>query len=466
MSKHDPEACLNYSAAHLGRFLAANRLDPVALCEAVYARITAYADPSLFLTLTQERARREAEASAKRLKNGAARGPLDGVPIGWKDLFDMKETRTTAGSALRLAAPRALKDAQAVVNLSAAGMVSIGKLNLSEFAYSGLGLNLHFGTPRNPCDPKIDRIPGGSSSGSAVAIAAGLLPCTIGSDTGGSVRVPAALNGVIGFKTSENRIPKQGCFPLSHTLDTIGPLARSAEDCLLLETALRGAHAAPLQEAELNGVTVILAPNLSMEDVEPAVAAHYERSLSQLSAAGARLITLEMPIIDKMQMVTEKFGSMTAVEAYQIHHDQIENPNLVAQIDPRIVTRILGGRKMTGRDVIEIQQAREKLVAEMAMILAQRTLLVMPTCAHTAPEIAALDADADLYHQVNLKTLRNTMIGNFFGLCGWALPNGVDAKGLPTSIMILAAGGTDSWLLSLGPILQKVLTEESEKTLP
>ena len=228
------------SAAEIGRLIAKGDLDPVEVAEFFLDRIERDRDNPSFILVTRKRALEEAEASRKRHREGRAAGPLDGVPIAWKDLVDMAGERTTAGSALYADSPPKERDAPIVANLAAAGMVALGKTNLSEFAFSALGLNPHFGTPRNPRDPATPRIAGGSSSGAAVAVAGGLAPCAIGSDTGGSIRAPASFCGIVGFKTSEGRIDKQGVFPLSRTLDTIGPMAHTVEDCVLIDMALRG----------------------------------------------------------------------------------------------------------------------------------------------------------------------------------------------------------------------------------
>jgi aspartyl-tRNA(Asn)/glutamyl-tRNA(Gln) amidotransferase subunit A len=276
------------SAAAIGRLIAAGTVDAVAVAEHFLERIEAHADKAVFIKVLRERALTEAKASAKRHREGRSLGPLDGVPLSWKDLYDMKGETTTAGSEVFRHAPPAKEDAAVVANLTAAGMVALGKVNLSEFAYSGLGLNPHYGTPRNPRGGTQHRAPGGSSSGSGVSIAAGLAPCSIGSDTGGSVRVPAALNGVTGYKSSEGRISKAGVFPLSETLDTVGPLARSVEDCVLLDMALRGAVTTEVRRASLADLSLVVATNLVFDGADDAVAANFDTALSRLSAAGVR----------------------------------------------------------------------------------------------------------------------------------------------------------------------------------
>lgn len=444
-------------AAALGRFFLAGRLDPVACLEDCLERIARAPCGPVFLEVTEARARREAEAAWRRYREGSPLGPLDGVPVAWKDLFDLAGSRTTAASALYREAPAKTRDAPAVAHLAAAGMVALGKVNLSEFAYSGLGLNPHFGTPLNPhggAGPQA-RAPGGSSSGSGVAVAAGLAPCSIGSDTGGSVRVPAAFNGVVGFKSSEGRIDKSGVFPLSETLDTVGPLARSVEDCVLLDMALRGAVTSGVRPADPAELRLVVPTNLVLEGCEAAVIANFWTVLERLAAAGARVSECRLAVLDAAQDVTLKHGSLTAAEAY-LHHRAIVDGVDAARIDRRVLARLLGGRKMSAADLLSIQQARRAGRAALAEALGD-ALLVMPTVPHVAPLIAPLEADDAQFHAVNLKTLRNTALGNFLGTCGLALPSGQDASGLPTGILFSGLSGEDEKLLSAGLAIERIL---------
>ena len=277
------------SAAEIGRLIRLGRLDPVEAAEFFLGRIERDRDNPSFILVTRERALKEAEASRTRHREGRAAGPLDGVPIAWKDLVDMAGERTTAGSALYADSAPKERDAPIVANLAAAGMVALGKTNLSEFAFSALGLNPHFGTPRNPRDPATPRVAGGSSSGAAVAVAGGLSPCAIGSDTGGSIRAPASFCGIVGFKTSEGRIDKHGVFPLSRTLDTIGPMAHTVEDCVLIDMALRGQSSTPVRPINLGGVEFVVPDKSGIDDVQPEVAANLETTMKRLAAAGAKV---------------------------------------------------------------------------------------------------------------------------------------------------------------------------------
>ncbi len=435
------------SAAAIGRLIANGSLDPVEVAEFFLDRIERdRANPS-FLRVTRERALKEAAASRKRHHEGRPAGPLDGVPVAWKDLVDMAGERTTAGSALFAEAPPKQNDAPIVANLSAACLVALGKTNLSEFAFSALGLNPHFGTPRNPRDPATPRIAGGSSSGSAVAVAAGLAPCAIGSDTGGSIRAPAAFCGIVGFKTSEGRIDKRGVFPLSRTLDTIGPLARTVEDCALIDMALRGQSGAPVRPLEVSGVAFVVPDKSGIDDVDAAVAANLETVIKRLAAAGAKVISRPVPSIGAMREFTAQHGSLVAIEAYAEHRAIFESAD-ARRMDRRVVTRAMKGR-VSGHDVINLQRGREDLVAALADDL-EGALLVLPATPMTAPPIDALERDDELFRVTNLRAIHYTFLGNLFRMCGLALPSGTDAEGLPTGVQFLAPGGDDDRLLSIG----------------
>src|SRR5215216_1976143 len=298
--------------------------DAVAVCERALER--ARATTAVFTSLTEERALREARASAARLREGAPLGPLDGVPVAWKDLIDVAGAVTTAGSALRRGAAPATADAPIVARLAAAGMVCVGKTNLTEFAYSGLGLNPHFGTPRNPHDP--DRIPGGSSSGSAVAVAAGVVPCAIGTDTSGSIRVPAAFCRIVGFKPTAARVPREGVLALAPSLDSVGPLTRSVTDAIALDALLRreapppprrdldlAAGGEPVAPSQLAAATDIVArlivPDGEFVDgAEPGVAEAFAAAVDALAAAGAPIERRPLRALEDARSLFEANGSL------------------------------------------------------------------------------------------------------------------------------------------------------------
>ncbi len=444
------------SAAAVGRMLAAGAADAVEVAEHFLERIDkARANPA-FILVTAERARREALAAARRYKEGRTLGPLDGVPVAWKDLMDMAGTTTTAGSALYRDAPKKTKDAAVVTNLAAAGMVALGKTNLSEFAFSGIGMNPHFGTPINPADPKTPRIAGGSTSGGAVAVAAGLAPCAIGSDTGGSIRGPASLTGITGFKTTEGRIDRSGVFMLSQTLDTIGPLGHTVEDCVLLDMALRGAVTTPVRRADIAGIEIV-AHDECAEGLGDGVGANMERVLARLSAAGAKISRRPLPQIAEARAVTAKYGALVTVEAFAEHRRHYESDD-AKRMDQRVVGRALLGRAVSAADLLVIQRERERLITALNAQLGG-ALLLTPATPVTAPAIAPLDADDDLFRRTNLRVLYFCFIGNYFRMCGLALPSGRDPQGLPTGVQILAPGGQDDRLLSLGLGIERALAE-------
>jgi aspartyl-tRNA(Asn)/glutamyl-tRNA(Gln) amidotransferase subunit A len=442
------------SAAEIGREIA-NGLDPVEVADVFLERIASRSDQPVFIAVTAGRARQEALASRERHRAGQALGPLDGVPIAWKDLIDVEGATTTAGSALRRNDPPATADAPIVANATAAGMVTLGKVNLTEFAYSGIGLNPHYGTPSLPHDLKTPRAPGGSSSGSGTAVSWGLAPCAIGSDTGGSVRIPSAFNGITGFKTSEGRISKEGVVPLSVTLDTIGPLAHSVEDCVLLDAVLRGAQPSMPSQPTLADIRLVVPENVMLAELDPAVAENFLASLEALGRAGVTIEHRRLPLLDEVVEMTKRHGTLIAAEAYAHYHDMLES-DAAKDVDRRVVARMMMGKTMTKDDVQTIRDTRQQLADNLRESLG-KAFLAMPTVPHTSPAIAPLEADDELFHKVNLKTLRNTSIGNILGTPGVAMPNGADRKGLPTSLLISALAGDDDRLLAAALTIELVI---------
>ena len=443
------------SAAEIGRRIAKGGLDPLEVAEFFLDRIERDRNNPSFILVTRKRALEEASASRARHREGRAAGPLDGVPIAWKDLVDMAGERTTAGSALHADSPPKAKDAPIVANLAAAGMVALGKTNLSEFAFSALGLNPHFGTPRNPRDPGTPRIAGGSSSGAAVAVAGGLVPCAIGSDTGGSIRAPAGFCGIVGFKTSEGRIDKQGVFPLSRTLDTIGPMAHTVEDCVLIDMALRGQSSTSVGPINLSGVEFVVPDKSGIDDVQPEVAANLETMMTRLAQAGANVKSRPIRAIGTMRALSAQFGSMVAIEAYAEHRAIFDSVD-AKRMDRRVVKRAMGGR-VSERDATNLQRGREELIAALVGEL-KGAVLVLPATPMTAPAIAAIERDDELFRVTNLRAIHYTFLGNLFRMCGLALPSGTDAKGLPTGVQFLAPDGEDEHLLSIGLSLERALS--------
>jgi len=316
---------------------------------------------------------------------------------------------------------------------------------MTEFAYSGIGLNPHFGTPLNPYG-STPRVPGGSSSGSAVAVARGLTPVAIGTDTSGSVRVPAAFNGVVGYKSSAGRYPMEGVFPLSRTLDTLGVFARSVADAILIDKAMRGAAPVLAPPAPIQGLRLIVPTTIVLDDCEPEVLANFEASLAALAAAGAVIERRPFPIFDEIGALHKRFGLIVAHEAYALHRERIAGP-AAAVMDRRVVKRLAAAKALDPSALPALLEARRALVKRAAATCGG-ALVTYPTVAHVAPAIARLDNDDEVFAQVNMKTLRNTMLGNMLDWCGVSLPNGFGADAMPTGLLLSGRPGEDDRLLA------------------
>jgi aspartyl-tRNA(Asn)/glutamyl-tRNA(Gln) amidotransferase subunit A len=458
------------SAFELGRRLAAGELDAVAVCEEALDR--ARATGPAFIAVTDERARHEAVASAERLRAGAPRGPLDGVPVAWKDLFDVAGTPTTAASALSRDAEPATADAPAVARLAAAGMVCVGKTNLSEFAYSGLGLNPHYGTPLNPHGR--DRAPGGSSSGSAVAVAAGVVPCAIGTDTAGSIRVPAAFCGIAGFKPSAAAVDRTGLLPLAPTQDSVGPLATSVADLIALHAALRG-HVPNRDEVMASGdesrswggggppgstnagarLRLVVPVGDLVDDVDPGVAACFAAALDALADAGAEIERRPLAALDDAQAAIAEHGSLVAYEAWRVHAALLDSPD-ADRIDRRVLRRLRAGQALPAAGHGALLRRRVRAQAALAAELG-RALAVLPTTPHVAPEIAPLDADDDVFLAVNARTLRTTMPTSLLDMPGVSLPMGTAEHGMPAGLLLTGPSGEDDRVLAAALAIEAVL---------
>lgn len=329
---------------------------------------------------------------------------------------------------------------------------------MSEFAFSGLGINPHYGTPRNPASPAGEhRIPGGSSSGSAVAVAAGLVPVSIGTDTGGSVRIPAAFNGIVGYKATRGRYAMDGVFPLARSLDSLGPLCRTVQDAVWIDAAMRGqTPATTLPRLAPADLSFVIPETVFFDGVEPEVAAAFEASVERLARAGARIRRQAFPEFSAIFDVMARYGALVTAEAFVLHRERITGP-AAAGIDPRVVKRTLLGEKITLSDYLETLAARERLTAAFEARLGPGDILISPTLPHVAPAIQPLLDDEDLFFQTNGKTLRNTLVGNFLDWCGVSLPCGTGAGGMPVGLLLsgpkhsderilAAAAAVDSWL--------------------
>lgn len=418
--------------------------------EATFARIAEPGtDPAIFTRLYPDTARAAADEADRRAASGMSRGPLDGTLISIKDLFDVAGEPTTAGSAMLRDAAPATQDAVIVQRLRAAGAVIIGKTNMTEFAYSGLGLNPHWGTPGNARDP--GRVPGGSSSGAGVAAALGLCDIAIGTDTGGSVRIPAALNGVTGFKPTAARVPRDGAYPLSYTLDSIGPLAASVRLCAEADAVMAAAVPHSLVPPPLSALTIAVVEEF-LEGLEPAVFTAFETTLRQLEKGGAQIVWAEIgSLIAGMRQALAE-APIVPVEAAEIHAAHLENNR--AAFDPQVLARILGGVQVTAPRYVATLRRRQQLIAALDAEFADGRILAMPTVPMVAPRLDSV-ADAQAFQTVNGLILRNPSFGNFFDLCGISLPMPTD--GLPMGLMLLGRNNTDGSLLAAALAVETAL---------
>jgi aspartyl-tRNA(Asn)/glutamyl-tRNA(Gln) amidotransferase subunit A len=443
------------TVVQLSKKLSNGKIDAVELSESVLDNIAACDDQAIFISVFKDRALAEAKAARKRLKAGKPLSLLDGVPIGWKDLFDVEGRVTTAASVVLKSNPPAAKDAKLVAAGKASGMVAIGALNMTEFAYSGIGLNPHYGTPRNPNDLKTHRSPGGSSSASGVVVAKGLLPVAIGTDTGGSIRIPASFNGVVGYKSSTGHYPMDGVFPLSRTLDTLGPLAKTVEDCVVVDAVLRGLAKPKIKPASPKGQVFVVPDNIMFDGIEPAVAANFEAALKRISKAGGKIIHKKFPMFEAILDLIKTRGNVLGAEALHLHSTRVNGPD-AARMDQRVVKRIKMADQMSAVDLVEVLLRRQELIAECNALIGD-AIVACPTTPHVAMPIAPLEVDMEEFFRVNAKTLRNTMLGNFLDWCGLAIPSGVDSNSMPTGFLLSARHGRDAHILGQGLTLETLI---------
>jgi aspartyl-tRNA(Asn)/glutamyl-tRNA(Gln) amidotransferase subunit A len=407
----------------------------------------------VFTRLYTERAAREADAWDARRRAGATLPPLAGLPISIKDLFDVAGETTLAGSKVLASHAPAAHDAEVVARLRRAGAVIVGKTNMTEFAFSGLGLNPHYGTPLNPWDRTARRIPGGSSSGAAVSITSGMAAAGIGTDTGGSVRIPAALCGLTGFKPTARRVPLAGAVPLSASLDSIGPLAPTVACCALLDAVLAGETPRPLEPADARGLRIGLPQRYVLEDMDSTVAHTFARAVSRLSGAGVQVTEIAFAELDELPSINAK-GGFAAAEAWAWHRDLIERAG--DHYDPRVAVRIRRGAAITESEVAALHRQRAEFQTRALAVVAPFDALALPTVPIVAPRLAPLEANDAEFARVNVLALRNPTVGNFLDWCGLSLPCHAPDEA-PVGLMLLAPGGADRRLLTIGASLERVL---------
>ena len=398
-----------------------------------------------------ERARRQAAAATRAFEAGLEVGPLMGIPLGLKDLLDVEGEITVAGSAALLArGERAERDAPVVARLDAAGAVFLGKTHMTELAFSGLGLNMHFGTPGSVHDAS--RVPGGSSSGSAIAVAAGEATAAIGSDTGGSVRIPAAAQGLVGLKVSEGSLPTEGAFPLSTTLDTIGPITRTLEDAWAVWRALRAMPPAPFPRSE-GALRFAVPPTVLREDLEDEVREAFEALLDRLEQAGHELDRSPRPLLEEVHGLYGRYGSFASHEALALHEELLDTAS--PRIDARVEDRIRAVQGRPASDYLRLGYARDALRRQWWQELAGFDAVLAPTIAIRPPRIADVDGDVARYFEENGKMLRNTTLFNILGGAAVTTPMTAVERGI--GAMIATPDGTEAHALAVAARVRDVL---------
>ena len=435
--------------------LAEGKTTSRALVEACLARI---GDPAgegarAFIRTDRDWAFAMADGMDALRRAGRAPGRYAGIPIALKDLFDIAGQPTPAGSVVLADASPAPAHAPVVQRMVAAGFVPVGRTNMTEFAFSGLGINPHYGTPASPWDRTARRIPGGSSSGTGVAVADGMAVAGLGTDTGGSCRIPAAFCGVVGYKPTARRVPIAGVLPLAPSLDSVGPLAPSVGCCAVVDAVLAGEQPGALVAAPLAGLRVAVPENLVLDGLDAAVATGFTYALSVLERAGARLVRTRFPEFEAAVAANAK-GGFAASEAYAWHRGLLAEKG--DRYDPRIRMRIARGERMSAADYLDVVAARARLIASFDAGTVGYDCVVMPTVPIVPPRIAELDDEA-AYNRVNLLILRNTALGNFLDRCAISLPcHG--AGEAPVGLMLMGETMGDARLFSVAAGVEAALS--------
>jgi aspartyl-tRNA(Asn)/glutamyl-tRNA(Gln) amidotransferase subunit A len=398
----------------------------------------------VFTRLYEEQALNAAQTLDQQRQRGETLGPLAGLPVSVKDLYDVAGETTRAGAVVCEGEPAAQADAPAVARLRRAGAIVVGKTSMSEFAFSGVGINPHDGTPRNPADAATTRIPGGSSSGAAVSVALGLCAAGLGSDTGGSIRIPAALCGLVGFKNTQSRVPTEGAMALSRTLDTVCALTNSVSQAHVVDGVLSG-QPLVVSAKPLSACRFLVPETLMFDDIEPAVAQAFERTAQTLSHLGATLVRAPAPWVAEVGALNAP-GGLSPIEGWAEHRHRIAEH--LDRLDPRVAARMVLGRDVSAADYLQLLRNRQawRLRAELA--LQGFDALLCPTVPLVAPVLEPLLKSDEAFFTANRLLLRNTFVINFLDGCSISLPCHQPGE-LPVGLMLSAPGGRDAELLGV-----------------
>ena len=407
---------------------------------------------AVFTSLYASDATAAASAADAARQNGMPISALAGLPISIKDLFDTQGEVTLAGSVVLRDRPPAQQDAPVVARLRAAGAALLGKTNMTEFAYSGVGINPHYGTPGNPADTS--RIPGGSSSGAAVSVAGGSCVAAIGSDTGGSIRIPAALCGLVGFKPTMRRVPVAGIVPLSASLDTLGPIAHTVEDCLLVDSVIADTPLQP-ERITLAGLRLAIPLDVVMDDMDSQVAHAFSRALSRLSAAGVEVVDVSMPMLREAPQINR----FSPIEAYAWHQTLLETRE--DAYDHRVVQRIRQGEHQSPDALNELRAARADWISRVGAALTDFDALLMPTVPIVAPQIAPLLASDTVFFEANRLLLRNPSLINLLDGCAISVPCHQPGE-LPVGLTVAGLAMMDAKLIAIAQMIEDFLGKPNE----
>lgn len=441
----------------LARDLETGRTTAAALVETALARIKDGAGEGArtFLRVDEAGARETASYIDGLRRRNVRPSRYAGIPISVKDLFDIAGEVTTAGSIVLKDKTRAQTDAPAIARLKARGFIVMGRTNMTEFAYSGVGLNPHYGTPLSPYDRSTGRIPGGSSSGAAVSVADGMCAIGIGTDTGGSCRIPASFCGVVGYKPSTGRIPTRGAYPLSRTLDSVGSMGRSVRCVALADAIMAEDWDGQIGEVAVDRLKLAIPEGFDMTGLEASVAKNFERALQRLGKAGSRIDKIAFPSIDEIAAINSK-GGISAVEAFTHHRDLISSKGEF--YDPRVRRRILNGSTIPAHEYLEVLRIRGELIARVKRLLGGLDGLLMPTTPNVPPPVTALERDEE-YMRLNFLSLKHTFAGNFLDLCAISLPMH-EPGDAPCGLMIMAPWGSDQNLFAAAAAVERVIAKE------
>jgi aspartyl-tRNA(Asn)/glutamyl-tRNA(Gln) amidotransferase subunit A len=441
--------------AELARDLEAGATTSRRLVEECLARIAdpAGQGPRTFLKVHAEAARAAADYYDRLRAHGVTVSPWAGIPVSIKDLFDIAGDVTTAGSVVLRREPTASADCPAVARLRAAGFIVIGRTNMTEFAYSGLGLNPHYGTPLNPFDRQLGRAPGGSSSGAVISIAEQMAYGALGTDTGGSCRIPAAFCGIVGFKPTARRVPVSGVFPLSQSLDSVGPLAASVACCAALDAVLADESTHTLDVVGLRGRRFAVPTRYALDSLEPHVARSFERALRELHGAEAEISEIPLAELEELPAINGK-GGLSGAQAYALHRERAESQGKL--YDPRVLVRILRGREQSAADYLDLIRARADFQRRLDRQLAEFDAVLMPTTPIIAPLLEDLESD-EAYLRINQLVLRNTAVANFLDRCAISIPC-QEPGSRPVGLMLMGAQGDDRRLLGIAAAVERRLS--------